>query len=89
MQYLSFYWLDHDSQNILDPRDEVINEVTQFIEKALAQAESVLIHSVRGQSRGCTIIVAYMMRKFRWNLIKSLEFMSSRRPELEIRPSFV
>lgn len=29
-----------------------------------------------------------MMRKFRWTLYKTLEFLHSRRPDLEIRASF-
>ena len=29
------------------------------------------------------------MRKFRWTLLKTLEFLNSRRPELEIRASFI
>lgn len=29
------------------------------------------------------------MRKYRWSLIKTLEFLNSRRPELEIKASFI
>ena len=29
------------------------------------------------------------MRKYKWSLVKTLEFLNSRRPELEIRPSFL
>eukprot|EP00913_Durusdinium_trenchii_P014937 g14011.t1 len=47
--YLTYYWIDADSQVILDQRDVVANETFMFIEQALEAAESVLIHSVRGQ----------------------------------------
>lgn len=29
------------------------------------------------------------MRKYRWSLLKSLEFLNSRRPDLEIRATFI
>jgi len=50
---------------------------------------SVLIHSVKGQSRACTVACSYVMRKYRWALLKSLEFLNSRMTEFEIRPSFI
>ena len=51
--------------------------------------ESVLVHSVRGQSRATCTLAAYLMRKYRWSLLKSLEFLNSRRPDLEIRATFI
>lgn len=30
-----------------------------------------------------------MMRRYRWSLLKTLEFLNSRRPDLEMRPSFL
>lgn len=29
------------------------------------------------------------MRKYKWSLLKTLEFLNSRRPDLEIRVSFI
>ena len=29
------------------------------------------------------------MRKYKWNLLKTLEFLNSRRPDLEIRATFI
>lgn len=60
-----------------------------FIEATLDKLESVLVHSVKGQSRASSVIAAYLMRKYRWGLLKTLEFLNSRRPDLEIRASFI
>ncbi|CAJ1398327.1 unnamed protein product, partial [Effrenium voratum] len=87
--YLTYYWIDADSQVILDQRDVVANETFSFVEQALEAAESVLIHSVRGQSRSCCILAAYMMKKYSWGLRKTMEFLSSRRPDLELKPAFL
>lgn len=87
--YLTFFWLDQDNQVVLDSKDEASNAIFDFIEEAVEQTESVLVHSVRGQSRATCTLAAYIMRKYRWSLLKSLEFLNSRRPDLEIRATFI
>ena len=74
---------------LLDGRDEASNAIFDFIEEALNATESVLVHSVRGQSRATCALGAYIMRKYKWSLLKSLEFLNSRRPDLEIRATFI
>ena len=49
----------------------------------------MLVSSVKGQSRASVVIAVYMMRKYRWSLLKTLEFLNSRRPDLEIRSTFI
>lgn len=73
----------------MDLKDKVADECFDFIEETLKNSDSILVHSVRGQSRACTILATYVMRKYRWSLLKSLEFLNSRRPDLEIRANFV
>eukprot|EP00434_Breviolum_minutum_P016643 symbB.v1.2.014672.t1/scaffold1075.1/size141427/8 len=87
--YLTYYWVDAESQVVLDPRDVVSSESFRFIEEALNAAESVLIHSSRGQSRSCCILGAYMMRKYNWGLRKTMEFISFRRPDMNLKSSFM
>jgi hypothetical protein len=59
------------------------------VEKAQKRSQSVLVHSVRGQSRAASVLAVYLMRKYRWSMMKTLEFLSSRRPDLEIKASFI
>jgi protein-tyrosine phosphatase len=59
------------------------------MEQASERSESVLVHSVRGQSRAASVIAVYLMRKYRWTLLKTLEFLNSRRPDLEMRTTFI
>ena len=63
VKYLTYYWLDIDQQMVLDAKDQVANECFAFIEEALSKTESTLIHSVKGQSRACTVLAAFLMRK--------------------------
>ena len=59
------------------------------MEEALENQESVLVQSVRAQNRACFVIAAFLMRRYRWSLLKTLEFVNSRRTDLEMRPSFL
>jgi len=89
IEYLTFYWVDQDNQVLFDPEDNITNEILNFIDEALQNGESCLIHSIRGQSRASVALSVYFMQKYRWSLYKTLEFLNSRRPDLEIRASFV
>lgn len=88
VKYLTYFWQDHDKQIVLDSKRTVPNECYEFIGRALESGDSVLVHSVRGQGRAFTVIAAWLMRRYRWSLAKTMEFLSSRRNDLEIRPSF-
>ena len=87
--YLTFYWLDVDNQVLFDQNDKITTEIYNFIEEAHSKGESVLVHSNRGQSRASAVLVVYFMQKYKWTLFKTLEFLNSRRPDLEIRASFI
>jgi hypothetical protein len=87
--YLTFNWQDHENQILFDQQDRVADQIFDFIEVAAEQTESVLVHSVRGQSRASCVLACYLMRKYSWSLLKTLEFLNSRRPDLEVRVTFI
>lgn len=89
VKYLTFDWVDQDCQVILDSNNTNANKIFNFIEEAYDQGESCLVHSVRGQSRASTVLAAYFMKKYKWSLYKTIEFLNNRRPDLEIRASFI
>ncbi|CAG9314642.1 unnamed protein product [Blepharisma stoltei] len=89
ISYLSFPWQDLDSQIIFDANSTSFDECYDFIEEAVDACESVLIHSVLGKSRCICVVAGYIMKKYRWTLVKTLEFLNSRRPNLELRQNFV
>ncbi|CAK0825961.1 unnamed protein product [Prorocentrum cordatum] len=65
-------------RRVLDADGATINEVFDFVEGALQKEEGVLIHSSLGESRSCCIMLAYLMRKYRWSLSKATDFLQSR-----------
>eukprot|EP00356_Strombidium_inclinatum_P000093 CAMPEP_0170510612 /NCGR_PEP_ID=MMETSP0208-20121228/65861_1 /TAXON_ID=197538 /ORGANISM="Strombidium inclinatum, Strain S3" /LENGTH=237 /DNA_ID=CAMNT_0010794091 /DNA_START=54 /DNA_END=767 /DNA_ORIENTATION=- len=89
IKFLTFYWLDDDRQLIFDEEDRVPIEIVKFVDEALDQGTSVLIHSMRGQSRASVVGILYFMESFQWDLLKTLEYINSRRPDLEIRANFL
>ena len=89
VKYLTFYWLDDDRQLLFDENDQVAAEILNFLDEAQIEHYGILVHSIRGQSRACCVMCIYLMMKFNWSLLKALEFINYRRPNLEIRASFL
>ena len=87
--YLTFNWVDQENQILFDTQNKVTDQIFDFIESAAERSQSILVHSVRGQSRSSCVLASYMMRKYNWSMIKTLEFLNSRRPDLEIRVTFI
>ena len=44
---------------------------------------------MKAMNRACFTIGAWLMRRYRWSFMKTLEFLNSRRPDLEMRPAFL
>ncbi|CAD8212584.1 unnamed protein product [Paramecium octaurelia] len=84
---LCFNWRDDDEQSIVTT--ENIEKISEFIETATNNGEGVLLFSLRGQSRALTALAAYLIYKYQWSLIKTLQFLNSRRKDFEIRPAFL
>lgn len=89
IRYLTYNWLDNDSQIILEKGSSVVDDVTMLIETTIDRAESILVHSVYGQSRSCCLIAAYMMKRYRWRLRKVMNFLMFRRLEIQMKPGFI
>ncbi len=89
MLYLTLNWQDDEKQTLFDAGERIPDEIYNFIEEAIENHESVLIQSIKAQNRACFVIGAWLMRRYRWSFMKTLEFLDSRRPDLEMRPSFL
>jgi len=88
VKYLSYRWSDDSDQVMLDTGDFVVNDVYDFIEAALANFEAVLIHSMNGESRSVCVLLAYLMKKYRWCLKKATEFLEARQLEMHMNDGF-
>ena len=87
--YLTLNWQDDEKQTLFDQQERIPDEIYRFMETAIANHESVLVQSQRAMNRACFVIASFVMRRYRWSLLKTLEFLNSRRPDLEMRQSFL
>jgi protein-tyrosine phosphatase len=79
----------HWPTKIFDKKNNALNAIFNFIEEAEKKGESCLVHSVNGKSRSFTVIVAYLIKKYKWSLSKCLQFIDSRKENLQIRLNYL
>lgn len=77
---------DHFSYLVIPVRDskkenisEYFSQSNQFIEKAISSNEDVLVHCAKGKSRSATIILAFMMYKYKLQHNKALVYVKRKR----------
>lgn len=63
-------------------------ESFNFIENALEKG-SVLVHCAAGMSRSATIVIAYLMKKNRWNVDEAFDFVKKRRKIISPNAGFM
>jgi protein-tyrosine phosphatase len=87
--YLSLPLKDSETETIFQEPFESFFSSFDFIETCLDSGESILVHSVKGESRSVTFILAFLMNKFKWSLTKCLEFLNTRKPDCKIKANFI
>lgn len=73
----------------MDLTEEVTNGIYNFVTNAHNDYQGVLIHSVNGRNRCCIAALIVLMQRFRWGLVKSLEFINAKKPGLEMTASLL
>jgi hypothetical protein len=73
----------------MDLTEEVTNGIFNFVQGAHNDYQGVLIHSVNGRNRCCIAALIVLMSRFRWGLVKSLEFINAKKPGLEMTASLL
>ena len=84
MQYLTLNWNENPKQSLFNSKDEIANKIVMFIDKGIKKGEGVLVHSVRGQNRACVVVLIYCMKKYGWSLRKSIDFIGSKKHDVDI-----
>mgnify|MGYP000887854079 CR=1 FL=1 len=67
IRYLNFDWKDEEGEEILDDGDKNLAQIEMFMNYAKLKQENVLIASVNGKCRACTITIACLMKRYRYN----------------------
>lgn len=89
IKYLTLNWSESPNQSLFDPKDEVANRIVGFIDDSSKNGEGFLVHSLKGQNRACIVVLIYLVKKFRWSLKKCLDFLSSKKQDINIPNYFL
>lgn len=89
IQYFTLHWSENPNQMLFDKNDEIVDKILLFIKESLSSGEGLLIHSVKGQDRCCVVVIIYLMRKYNWSVSKSIDFLKSKKEDIEIEPYFL
>lgn len=76
---------DTDTQDLLVHLQQICN----FIDAQHEAERRVLVHCIAGVSRSPTVAVAYLMRKWRKGLDKTLKYVMGKRKEVWPSPNFI
>ncbi|KAJ3411536.1 phosphatase, partial [Chytridiales sp. JEL 0842] len=69
---------------------QYIPSALEFMDEAITtQNGTVLVHCVAGISRSATIVVAYLMKSNNMSFEESMEFVKSKKPNVEPNEGFV
>ena len=88
ISYLTLNWSENERQILFDSKDEIANRIVQFIDNSLVEGEGLLAHSFKGQNRVCIVVLIYLMKKYKWSLNKSLDYLKSKKNDVDIVPYF-
>ena len=88
ISYLTLNWSENPKQILFDNKDEIANRVVEFIDNSLiGKGEGILAHSLKGQDRVCIVVLIYLMKKYKWSLNKSMQYLKSKKQDVDI-PSY-
>ena len=85
ISYLTLNWSETPNQILFDSKDEIANRIVSFIDNSyFGKGEGLLAHSFRGQNRVCIVVLIYLMKKYKWSLKKSFEYLKSKKQNVDI-----
>ena len=84
INYLTINWSENPNQILFDIKDELSDKILEFIDTALYIGEGVLAHSLNGKNRVCIIVIIYLMKKYKWSLYKSMEYLKTKKNDVDI-----
>ena len=84
INYLTINWSESPNQILFDIKDEISDKILEFIDNALLIGEGILAHSLNGKNRVCIIVIIYLMKKYKWSLYKSMEYLKSKKNDVDI-----
>ena len=89
VEYLTLNWVESPTQILLDSNEQIVEKIMRFIAESLSKGEGLLIISVKGKNRCCVVVVIYLMKKYSWSVDKCIQYIKSKKDDIEIEPYFI
>ena len=89
IKYYTLFWSENPNQKLFDQNDEEVDKILLFIRDSFINGEGLLIHSVKGKNRCCVVVIIYLMKKYYWSVNKCIDFLKSKKEDIEIEPYFL
>jgi hypothetical protein len=80
-------WEEHKVNRLNDIN--FLQGLFNFIEEAVAGFKSCLIASISNKCASVVVGIVYMMFKYKWNVHKTLEYICSRKTDIEITKTII
>ena len=85
IKYLKLDLIDSPEMNIV----QYFEEAFAFIELARKNNDNILIHCKLGRSRSVSILIAYMIRYYNFNVKKAMEYIQAKRKQIKPNYGFI
>ena len=85
---LNLRWPKNDVDRVRAIFGDKLDQVEKFIDKAHKEYTNTLVYCSNGQTRSLCVVVCFLMSRFRWNLLKTLEYMDYLKSDLEINEEY-
>ncbi|KDO28281.1 hypothetical protein SPRG_06332 [Saprolegnia parasitica CBS 223.65] len=91
VQYLALDMAEDPSGRglLFDLRCQEFLDVVDFLESAMEESQSVLVHSMDGISRSPSVMMSYLMVKYQWSLDKAFEYVKMKRGDINVHPAYI
>lgn len=84
--YVNLEWIDNEQQ-MINNNGELL-KVVSYIDNALSNNESVFVHCGVGMSRSATVVIAYIMYKYKWSYEDAFLFVKDKRSIIQPNVNF-
>ncbi|XP_054290909.1 protein phosphatase Slingshot isoform X2 [Macrosteles quadrilineatus] len=83
--YMNVRVYDDEKTNLLKHWDDTY----KYINKAQTQGSKVLVHCKMGVSRSASVVIAYAMKAYNWDLKKALDYVQQKRNCIKPNTNFI
>lgn len=85
IKYLMLPTMDEEGYDIKND----VQISLMFIADGIKSGEMTLVHCYAGMSRSATVVLAYLMSRYKWSLDKSINFLRKKRPIVNPNQGFM